>query len=169
MSEQYPGEQPSIEKFQQQEPQAPKGFWPFVLYILGRLRLQVRHWARKVLPKIEIERQAKVQVQLRDSSEPDFDYFVLVVLAASIATFGLLTDSPATIIGAMLVAPLMSPILGIGLGSIKGDAKLLRDAGSALLRGALLAILLALLITLANSWLPFISLEDIPTEGKSVV
>ncbi|MBW8012720.1 MAG: hypothetical protein FVQ83_16000 [Chloroflexi bacterium] len=66
-----------------------------------------------MVPPISREARAEVQVQLRDASAPDFDYFVLVFLSCMIATFGLLIDSAATIIGAMLVAPLMSPILGI--------------------------------------------------------
>jgi uncharacterized hydrophobic protein (TIGR00271 family) len=66
----------------------------------------------------------------------------------------------------MLVAPLMSPIIGIGLASITGDSKLLRDAASALLRGALLAVLIAFLLTWANRSLPFIALrpEELPGE-----
>ncbi len=52
----------------------------------------------------------------------------MVVLSCSIATLGLITDSPAVIIGAMLVAPLMSPIVAIGLASITGQVRLVEDA-----------------------------------------
>jgi uncharacterized hydrophobic protein (TIGR00271 family) len=136
-------------------------------YWYSRLRLRVRFYGRKVLPPVTKERVSEVQLQLRDSSTPDFDYFVLVLLSCMIATFGLLIDSAATIIGAMLVAPLMSPILGIGLASIRGDTNLLRDAGSALLRGALLAVLLSAFITWTNSLLPFVSMQDLPVEVLS--
>ena len=40
-------------------------------------------------------------------------FFVLMVLSAAIAAFGLVNDSAAVVIGAMLVAPLMTPILAI--------------------------------------------------------
>jgi uncharacterized hydrophobic protein (TIGR00271 family) len=105
-------------------------------------------------------------VQLRDASHPDFSYFLLVFLSSVIATLGLLINSPATIIGAMLVAPLMSPILGLGLGSIRGDDRLLKDAGSALLRGAVVAIAIAFLLTLNNRLMPFVPLipSDLPSE-----
>ena len=120
----------------QQEPGTPQEeFKQKVIYYLGRLRLRIRFYVRKVLPPVTKERVAEVQVQLRDSSEPDFDYYVLVLLSCVIATFGLLIDSAATIIGAMLVAPLMSPILGIGLASIRGDTKLLQNAAKALGQG----------------------------------
>jgi uncharacterized hydrophobic protein (TIGR00271 family) len=136
-------------------------------YQYSRLRLRVRFYGRKVLPPVTKERVSEVHLQLRDSSAPDFDYFVMVLLSCMIATFGLLIDSAATIIGAMLVAPLMSPILGIGLASIRGDTTLLKDAGSALVRGALLAILLSALITWTNDLLPFVSMQDLPREVLS--
>ena len=138
-----------------------------IAYWFSRIRLRVRFHGRRLMPPVTKERVAEVQMQLRDSSTPDFDYFVLVLLSCMIATFGLLIDSAATIIGAMLVAPLMSPILGIGLASIRGDTTLLRDAATALLRGALLAVLLSMLITWTNSLLPFVSMQDLPGEVLS--
>src|SRR3990172_5209327 len=135
--------------------------WP---EFLTRLRVRARFLWRKLIPPPDIERRAEVQLQLRDASEPDFDYFVLVLLSCAIATFGLLIDSAATIIGAMLVAPLMSPILGLGLASIRGDTVLLRNAATALIRGALLAIILSFLITWINSKLPFTSMQTLPVE-----
>lgn len=77
---------------------------------------------------------------------------------------GLITNSPAVIIGAMLVAPLMSPIIGLGLGSIMGNARLVESALSALLRGAVLAIFLATLMTIVNRNLPFVVLQELPAE-----
>jgi len=108
-----------------------------------------------------------VQVQMRDSCHPDFDFFLLVVLSCVIATAGLLTDSAAVIIGAMLVAPLMSPIIGLGLASLTGDTRLLRDSASALGRGALLAIGMSALLTWGNRHLPFVSLQELPVEVLS--
>ena len=102
--------------------------------------------------------------QLRDSSSPDFDFFLLVVLSSIIATSGLLTNSPAVIIGAMLVAPLMSPILGLGLASLTGDAVFFRNAGISLARGAVISILIATTLTLFNRLLPFIPLQELPSE-----
>lgn len=145
-------------------PDLPEELGPLLVYYFGRLRLRFRFYWRKVVPPVEKEQRAKVQVQLRDQSEPDFDFFVLVLLSCAIATFGLLIDSAATIIGAMLVAPLMSPILGLGLASIKGDTKLLRNAAIALGRGAILAIVLSVIITWVNDLLPFVTLQDLPNE-----
>lgn len=92
-------------------------------------------------------RQEEVLDELEQSSSPGFDFFLLVVLSCAIATFGLLTDSVAVIIGAMLVAPLMSPILGLSLASVVGGRFMFQRAMIALLEGTGLAITLAALIT----------------------
>jgi uncharacterized hydrophobic protein (TIGR00271 family) len=127
-------------------------------------RMRVLKILRKMVKPINRERRAEVQVQMRAASRPDFDFFLLVVLSCIIATFGLLTNSPATIIGAMLVAPLMSPIIGLGLSSITGDSLMLRSAASALARGATIAVFISFLLTLSNLSLPFISLQELPQE-----
>lgn len=110
------------------------------------------------------ERRATVQIRLREASKPDFSYYLLVILSSIIATMGLLVNSPAIIIGAMLVAPLMSPIIGFGLASISGDERLLRDSLVGLFVGAVLAVAISVLITLGNLQLPFTILEEIPGE-----
>lgn len=57
-------------------------------------------------------------------------FWVLLVLATIIATAGVMADSTATVIGAMIVAPLMTPILGIALAIVLGDrSALLRSIG----------------------------------------
>ena len=128
------------------------------------LRVRLLYLWRRLLPPISLERRGEVQAQLRNASTPSVDFFILVLLSCVIATQGLLADSPAVIIGAMLVAPLMSPIIGLGLASITGDSKLLGDAASALARGALVAVVLAFLLTLSNTYLPFVSLQVLPGE-----
>lgn len=59
------------------------------------------------------------QLYLRTSEDQSFDkltrYGVLLVLSTAIATGGILTNSTATVIGAMIVAPLGTPIQAIGL------------------------------------------------------
>jgi uncharacterized hydrophobic protein (TIGR00271 family) len=117
--------------------------------------------------KIPFDQRREIISEITDSSSPGFDYFLLVFLSTSIATLGLITNSPAVIIGAMLVAPLMSPIIGIGLASIIGRRTLLKSGLSALLRGALLAIGLSALFTFINSYLPFVSFHELPVEITS--
>jgi uncharacterized hydrophobic protein (TIGR00271 family) len=129
---------------------------------------RIKTWLSHYIKPLSDQRREEIIETIRKASSPGFDYFFLVVLSGSIATLGLINDSPAVIIGAMLVAPLMSPIIGVGLGSITADARLARDSASALIRGALLSILLSALLTLSNIYLPFVpSLFEIPGEVLS--
>jgi len=50
-------------------------------------------------------------------------FWALLLLAAVIATAGVVTDSTATVIGAMIVAPLMTPILGMVLSTVTVDPR----------------------------------------------
>jgi uncharacterized hydrophobic protein (TIGR00271 family) len=63
-----------------------------------------------------------------------------------------------------LLAPLMSPIIGIGLASITGDDRLIRNSISALIRGAGLAILLSFVVTIINRFLPFVAVQELSSE-----
>jgi len=107
----------------------------------------VTHWLRRgldrasaVLPRLTDNDRVEVYKAIRRAARPDADYFVMIGLATGIAALGLLLNSPAVIIGAMLVAPLMAAIVGLGMGIVMGDLPLLRMAASATLRGMLLAI-----------------------------
>lgn len=122
-------------------------------------------WLSQYIKPLDRKRRKEIIENIRMAASPGFDYFFFVVLSGAIATLGLINDSPAVIIGAMVVAPLMSPILGVGLGSITADARLARDSVSALIRGALISVILAALLTLSNIYLPFVpSLTEIPNE-----
>jgi uncharacterized hydrophobic protein (TIGR00271 family) len=115
---------------------------------------------KKFLRSLTEERQAEVLEQLSQASRPNFDFFLLVVLSTAIATFGLVTNSAAVIIGAMLVAPLMSPILGVSLASVAGEETMFRNALIALVRGVFLAFALSILIAWIARVLPFDILAD---------
>ncbi|UCD97743.1 MAG: DUF389 domain-containing protein [Chloroflexota bacterium] len=127
-------------------------------------RVRFLYFWRRITRPIDKERQAEVRVRLREASHPGFDFFLLVVLSCTIATMGLITNSVAIIIGAMLVAPLMSPILGMGMASITGDGHLLRDSISGVIQGAIVAVVVSFLWTWLNRYLPFILLQEIPSE-----
>jgi uncharacterized hydrophobic protein (TIGR00271 family) len=109
-------------------------------------------------------RRTEVLEQLSRDSSPGFDFFLLVFLSSSIATFGLITNSGAVIIGAMLIAPLMSPIIALSLASIQGEGRIFRRAVMALLEGAALAILLSALLAWIAKILPFGFLVELPAE-----
>ena len=75
-------------------------------------------------------------------------FFVLMVLSATIAAFGLANDSAAVVIGAMLVAPLMTPILAIDASIVQGWNRRLLESLALVGAGALCAIAVGFAIAL---------------------
>ena len=75
-------------------------------------------------------------------------FFCLLILAASIATFGLLGNSLAVVIGAMIVAPLMQPIMGLAFSVSIGDRRTITSSLLVSLGGILTAIAVGFILTL---------------------
>jgi len=72
---------------------------------------------------------------------PTFDIYVgLTVVSALVATAGLLLDSPAVVVGSMVIAPLIGPALGASVGTVLGDTDLLVTGVKYQLMGVALAI-----------------------------
>lgn len=93
-------------------------------------------------------RQAEIYLQLvRATTLRDGNHWLLILFAAGIATLGLILNSPAVIIGAMLISPLMGPILAAGLALAAGDLVLGLRAGLNLVASCALAIGFAVLLT----------------------
>jgi len=89
---------------------------------------------------VALEQLQQLQTDLLTEATPDLSYLVLVVGSCAIATFGLLTNSAAVIIGAMIIAPLMLPIRGLAFGALQGDLPLFRKGVIAIGIGTLLAV-----------------------------
>lgn len=73
-------------------------------------------------------------------------FIVLMVLSTIIATFGVLADSTATVIGAMLIAPLMTPIMAMAAALVMGDMQRVSASFAIVVTGVVLAVGLAWLI-----------------------
>lgn len=72
----------------------------------------------------------------------------LLSLSTLIAGLGLVTNSAAVVIGAMLVAPLMVPILGAGLALMQGNLPLMKQSMKAVCLGFMAAFFIGVLIGL---------------------
>ncbi len=95
----------------------------------------------------EKEKSDAVKRLIDDSTARD-NFFLMTVLSILMATLGLMLNSVAIIIGSMLIAPLLSPILSISLGIVMADTKLIIRSFSTLLRAILYSIPAAALFTL---------------------
>ncbi len=81
------------------------------------------------------------------ASIPSFGFFFLLISATVIATLGLLSNSSAVIIGAMIVAPLMNPILSMSFAIVTANWKLYKRSIVTVFLGATTTILVSYAIT----------------------
>jgi len=98
----------------------------------------------RINPQLTKVEQNELVWGANKNSDSNIDYTVMIVLSAGLATLGLMINSVAVIIGAMLVAPLMSPISGFSTGMATGLIALTRRASLTLLIGVMLALLISI-------------------------
>jgi uncharacterized hydrophobic protein (TIGR00271 family) len=92
-----------------------------------RLREKIEDWFEQRIPQLAREDRIDLFERLTESSKANFDFLALTSLATFIAAIGLIQNSGAVVIGAMLVAPLMMPMIAAGLGLAQGNAVLVKD------------------------------------------
>ncbi|MBX3097870.1 MAG: TIGR00341 family protein, partial [Fimbriimonadaceae bacterium] len=80
------------------------------------------------LPEELREIHRRVRSDLGDGARLSWGFFIINSLATVVACYGLLANSTAVVIGAMLIATLLGPIAGIALGLVDGNSPLLRTA-----------------------------------------
>lgn len=78
------------------------------------------------LPTLERDQRKALLERVEEGARSDSDYHVMMLLSSGLASLGLLEGSTAVVIGAMLVAPLMSPLIGAGLALAQGNLLLYR-------------------------------------------
>ncbi|MGD1943637.1 MAG: DUF389 domain-containing protein [Leptolyngbyaceae cyanobacterium] len=79
-------------------------------------------------------------------SVPSLSFFVMLTLSGIISTLGLLSGSTATVIGAMIIAPLMGPIISIAFAVTVANRRLMKRALLTLVLGTLVTVLSAALV-----------------------
>ena len=77
-------------------------------------------------------------------------FWILLVLAALIAAAGVVADSTATVIGAMIVAPMLLPIQGTMLSTVLGDRVNLARSVTLIVLGAAVAVAIAFVVGLLD-------------------
>lgn len=97
--------------------------------------------------KVVTQALQQMQVELLSESTLDLNYVVLILGSCAIATLGLLSNSAAVIIGAMLIAPLRLPIRGLVFGALEGHVVLFSLGLIALTVGTHIAVFLAPLLS----------------------
>ena len=106
------------------------------------------------ITKSSEQHRTEVREAIRDGASFTTTFVAMNILATVIACYGLLVDSAAGIIGAMVVALLLGPIAGVGLALVDGDQSLLRKSLLAELGGVVVVMGTAFLIGLVHKDMP---------------
>ncbi|TFG65062.1 MAG: TIGR00341 family protein [Spirochaetales bacterium] len=121
---------------------------------LGGLRQEYEEFHEK--KESTVRKYATYEAVIANATESP-EFYILLILSCLIATFGLYQNSPAVIIGAMIVAPLMGPILGFSAGVLWGSGKVIANTLLTLVKGVVIVLAITFLITYA---IPYISITD---------
>lgn len=109
-------------------------------------------FARFLLPDSQrrtlAELTGDLDLSAGDAESKRSAFWIMLTLSSVIASAGVLADSTATVIGAMIIAPLSTPIMGIALGVAKQEAGAAGRAGRFVFGGAVLVVLIGVLFAL---------------------
>ena len=92
------------------------------------------------------EQYTTLFTNLRDDGKLNSVFITLLILSTMIATFGLFTNSSSVVIGAMLLAPLMQPIVSLSMGVLRQDIALEKDGAKSIFFGVLTVLFTAAII-----------------------
>jgi uncharacterized hydrophobic protein (TIGR00271 family) len=98
--------------------------------------------------KLEETEREHIVKRLIESSYPGSHFFIMLLASAVIAAVGLILGNSSIIIGSMLVAPFLSPVLSLGLGITLADFDLIRRSLAILIKAAAVSIVAAAIVAL---------------------
>lgn len=101
--------------------------------------------------------QESVRENIRDDASFGKAHLLMNILAATIASYGLFANSPAVVIGAMIVAMLLGPIVGVSLALVDSDAKILFKSLLSLLSGTVAVLVTAFIVGIVHKDIPITS------------
>ena len=111
-----------------------------------KIKKGLNEWLLKFIPQLDRDSRVRIYESIEVNSKWSFDFVALICFSTALAALGLMLNSAPVIIGAMLVAPLMTPILGAGLSLIQGNRVLMIDCSKSLLFGYFCALLLGVML-----------------------
>ena len=120
-------------------------------YELLKEKLKSKQAERENSKKID---HKQVRLNIQADALPSKTFFIMNALAAIIAGYGLLSNSAAVVIGAMLVAMMLGPISGIALAFIDNRWLLFKTAFRTLLLGVSMIVSIGIILGLINFNLP---------------
>lgn len=96
-----------------------------------------------IFPRATTEEFEELFKVLRENATVTSSFVVMMILSTLIATFGLFGDSSPVIIGAMILAPIISPIVSFSMGMVRYDVNMLKSGLITILIGTLVSLIFA--------------------------
>jgi len=121
---------------------------------IGKELLRAKGRKIPVLPYASEERFKDLFIALREDAKINSAYVVLMFLSTILATVGLYMNSGSVIIGAMLLAPLMAPIIALAMGVLRQDEPLIKRSVKKIIVGLFIALATSAFITWTLSYKP---------------
>lgn len=87
-------------------------------------------------------------LSLKESAKLSWVFIVLMILSTLLATTGLFQNSAPVIIGAMVLAPLMAPIVSLSMGIVRANANLIKNSSKTLFWGILTALIFSSILSM---------------------
>lgn len=106
----------------------------------------MKTWIKDKIPRVSPDALDKLREELLEEAKLETNFLILTFSSCIIASLGLLMNSAAVIIGAMLIAPLMLPLRALALGALDTNGKLLETSLLTLSVGTLISILISGLV-----------------------
>ncbi|HSI71042.1 MAG TPA: TIGR00341 family protein [Gillisia sp.] len=114
----------------------------------GQKREELTKRKLPFLPRATTEEFQELFKVLRENSNLSAPYIIMMVLSTLIATFGLFANSSPVIIGAMILAPIITPIVAFSMGMVRYDVRMLKTGIITILVGTLVSLIFAAGVTL---------------------
>ena len=126
-----------------------------------------KRWYSRIsehFPNLDRDERLHLVHRLEQGAQANIDFIVMMILSTSLASLGLLADSTDVVIGAMLVAPLMGPLIAAGYSLVQGNLTLFRN--SMTVTGVGLAIGFAASLIFGALYIGFEPTLEIEARGK---
>ncbi len=114
----------------------------------GETRKELVKRSLPILPRANAEQFEDLFKVLRENSRITTAFMVMMVLSTLIATFGLFGNSSPVIIGAMILAPIISPIVSFSMGMVRYDVSMLKKGFVTITAGTLVSLAFAAIVSM---------------------
>ncbi|MCC8359075.1 DUF389 domain-containing protein [Salinimicrobium sediminilitoris] len=109
----------------------------------GETRKELIKRSLPILPRASTEQFQDLFKVLRTNSRISPAFMVMMILSTLIATFGLFANSSPVIIGAMILAPVIAPIVSFSMGMVRYDVPMLKESFITITAGTLVSLAFA--------------------------